>query len=171
MKLAGVAQELNQLLDIFFCFIDACDIRKRRRNLIFAEQFGFALTKAHRAAATTATALHLTHKEHEHGENQQDGETRNQQLRPYRLLLGLLAFNNNVVIEQIVHQLGVFDHGTNGLKTRAVFPLSCDSQAVNNHFLQTVTLHFGNKIRIAQLLGLTLRAEIIEYRKEYCGDR
>ena len=60
--------------------------------------------------------MHLAHKEHEDSNDQQNRETGDEQLRPNRLLLGLFALNGYVVRQQIVHQLGVFNHRPDGLK-------------------------------------------------------
>ena len=97
METTRIAEEFDQLLDVFLRFLNSRDVRKRRGDLIFTQQLGFTLAKAHWAAPAAGSALHLPHKEHEHSNDEQDREARNQQLRPDRLLLGLLTLDYHVV--------------------------------------------------------------------------
>ena len=115
--------------------------------------------------------MHLPHEEHEHSNNEQDREARNQQLRPDRLLLGLLSLDYHVVRQQIIHQLGVFDHRANGFETAAIFALGANGQAIYNDLREPVGLHFANKRRVAHLLGAAAQIEIIENREQYRGDQ
>ena len=167
MKAAGIAQEFNKLLNVFLGFVDTSDVRKRCRNLIFTQQLCLALAKAHWAATATATTLHLAHEEHKDSENQQNRETGNQQLSPHRLLLRLLTLNHHIVGKEVIHQLRVLDHGSNGFKTRAISPLCRNRQSIDNHLGQTIVLNLLNKGRVTQLLFLSLGAEVVEYRQQY----
>ena len=103
LETTGITEKFNQLLHVLFCFLNPCNVGKSCGDLVFTQQLGFALAKAHRAATTACPTLHLPHKEHEHRNNKQDREARNQQLRPNRLLLGLLTLDRHVVRQQIVH--------------------------------------------------------------------
>ena len=131
LETTGIAQELNQLLHVLFGFLNPRHVGKGRGDLVFTQQLGFTLSKAHRAAAAACAALHLPHEEHEHRNNEQDREASNQQLRPHRLLLGLLALDCYVMCQEVIHQLGVFDHWTDGFKAAAILALGGDSQAIN----------------------------------------
>jgi hypothetical protein len=88
-------------------------------DLIFAEQSRLALAEAHRPTAA-GTALHLAHEEHEHGDDDEDRETRHQQLCPHALLLGLATLDFNAVREQVVDQLRILEHRARGFEARAV---------------------------------------------------
>ncbi len=69
LETAGVAQKFDQLLHVFLCLFNTCHIGKRRGDLILPQQLGFTLSKAHRAATTSRSTLHLSHKEHENGDD------------------------------------------------------------------------------------------------------
>ena len=77
METTGIAQELDQLLHVLFGFLNPGDVGKGRGDLVFTQQLGFALTKAHRATPAARTTLHLPHEEHEHRNYQQNREARN----------------------------------------------------------------------------------------------
>jgi hypothetical protein len=53
-------------LNVFFCFIYTCNIRKCGFNLVFTEHLCFAFRKTHWATATTSATLHLAHKKDEY---------------------------------------------------------------------------------------------------------
>ncbi len=99
LELARVAQELDQLADLFLGFVATCNVGQGGLDLVFGQQACLALAKAHRPAFAARTALHLAHEEHEHGDDHQDREARNQQLGPDALLLRLLAFDDDVVVD------------------------------------------------------------------------
>ena len=59
-KFLRVAQEFNDFFQLFFGFINACDIIKRHTSMFLGQQFRLGFTKAHR---TTFTAtLHPVHE-------------------------------------------------------------------------------------------------------------
>ena len=107
LELARVAQELDQLLHVFLGLVDAGDIREGGLDLFLGEQARLALAEGHRVAAPAEAALHLPHQQHEHGDDDENGEAGDEQLRPEALLLRLLAFHVDVGVEQVVEQLRV----------------------------------------------------------------
>ena len=109
--------------------------------------------------------MHLSHEKHEHGNNEQNREAGNQELGPHRLLLRLLALHRHVVGEQVVHQLGVFHHRSDGFEAGSVFSLCTDGQPVHQDFRQAIRLHFADKFRITYLFGPSPQIKVIEYRE------
>ena len=103
LESARITQKLDQLLHVFLGFVHARHISKRSNNLILTEQLGLTLAEAHGAATPTTTALHLPHKKHEDRNDNQDGETCDQQLRPDALLLGLATLDLDIMLEQIIN--------------------------------------------------------------------
>ena len=170
LEAAGITQEIHQFLDVLLGLVHARHVGERRGDLVLAQQPRLALAKAHGATASTRSALHLAHKEHEYGDNDQDGEAGHQQLAPDTLLLGLAAFHDHLVFQQVVDQLGILHHRANGLKTGAIDTLAGDSQAVDHHPFHLVALDLLDKLRITHLLGLALHVEIVEYREQDRGN-
>ena len=69
LEFTWITQVIHQLLNLLFSFLNTGDVVEGRFNLIFAHHFRFGLAERHRAAAATATALHLAHEEHEDSDN------------------------------------------------------------------------------------------------------
>src|SRR5690606_29835443 len=162
LKLARIAQELDQFADVFLGLIATCHIGKSGLDLILAEQACLALAEGHRATAATRAALHLAHEEHEHDDDDQDREAGNQQLRPQTLLLRLDALDRYLVGNQIVHQFRIVHHRTHGLKGRAVFAQTRYHQSVDGHFSEPILPDFLDEGGIGDLLLAGLHAEVIE---------
>ena len=171
LEFAGVAQKLYQFLHIFFRFIHTRHIGKGGFDLVFTEQASLAFTKRHRAAfAAPSAALHLAHEEHENGEDDQNGEAGYQQLRPKTLLFWLAAFNDHIVLQQVIDQLGIIQQRANRLETTAVAALATDDQAIDDDFAHTLVLHFCNELGIVELLSGRLHAEIVENCQQHRSD-
>ena len=107
MKLRGVTQKFYKFLYVFFGFVDASDVRKGGFDLILRQQAGFGLAKGHWPTTTTAATLHLTHEQHKYGNNDEDWEARNQQLRPNTLFFRQLALHNYIGVVEVINQLVV----------------------------------------------------------------
>ena len=114
--------------------------------------------------------MHLAHEEHEYGNNDENRETGNQQLCPNALLLRLSTLNLHAVGQQIIHQLRVFDHGSNGFEVRAIITFCTDRESVNNHFANSIVVNFLDKAGISNLLGSALHTEVVEYREQDRGN-
>ncbi len=170
LKLARIAEKLNQLLHVFFRFINARNIGKGCCDLIFPEQSRLALAKAHGPATATAAALHLPHEEHKHCDDNQDREAGNEQLGPDALLLGLAPLNLYLMRQQIIDQLGVLNHRASRFKSRPVEALTHNRQAVNSDLANLIALDFLNKLRVHHALGRGLHTEVVENRQQYCGN-
>src|SRR5690606_28039523 len=140
LELARITKELDQLAHLFLGFVAAGDIRQSGLDLVFGEQPRLGLAEAHRAAATTAAALHLAHEEHEHGDDHQDREAGHQQLGPDALALRLLADDLDVVVDQVLDQAAVLDGRANGLEGGAVKVLAADDVAIDSDLLDLTFL-------------------------------
>ncbi|MNG98035.1 hypothetical protein D3C79_571620 [compost metagenome] len=78
LELARIAQEFNQLANLFLGLVATGDVSQGGLDLVFGQQARLALAEAHRPALAACTALHLAHEEHEHGDDHQDRETGDQ---------------------------------------------------------------------------------------------
>ena len=68
LEFTGILQELDNLLQLGFCLINAGDILKCDPALMFGQQFRSRFAKAHGAARAT---LHLSHEENPYADEQQ----------------------------------------------------------------------------------------------------
>ncbi len=75
LELLRVAQELDDLLEIFLRFIDAGDVFERDAAVRLGQQLGLRLAEAERLATCP---LHLAHEENPHGQNEKHREPRDQ---------------------------------------------------------------------------------------------
>ncbi len=67
LELAGIAQELDDLLEVLLGLVDAGHVLEGDLALRLGQQLGARLAKAHRAAA--AAALHLPDEEEPHADD------------------------------------------------------------------------------------------------------
>ena len=102
LKLAGVHEKFNELLDFFLSFVHACNIIKRSLDLIFRQQAGFTFAKRQGTASAPNSTLHLPHKKHEDGDNDQDRKACDEQLSPKSFGFGFFPHDLDVVFHQIV---------------------------------------------------------------------
>ncbi len=154
LELARIAQELDQLAHFFLGFVATCNVSQCGLDLVFGQQARLALAKAHRPALATRTTLHLAHEEHEHGDDDQDREAGDQQLRPDALLLWLLAFDNHVVVDQVTDQAIVGNGRAHGLEVVAVGALAGNDVAVDGHTLDLAILDLLDEVGIVEGLRL-----------------
>ncbi len=170
LELTRIAQELDEFMNLFLGFITASDIGKGSLDLVFGKQACLALAEAHRAALASGAALHLPHEEHEHGNDHQNREARDQQLGPDALLFRLLALDNDVVVDQIADQAVVLDSRADGLERLAVVALTDNHEAVDRHTLDPTFLDLLDEVRVVQRLRLVRGGEIVHHRDQNGGD-
>ena len=91
LELARVAQELDELDDVFLGLVDAGHVTEGRLDLVFGQELGLALAERQRAAASAYAALHLAHEQHEDGDDDEDRKARDEELRPDALFFFFLA--------------------------------------------------------------------------------
>ncbi len=77
LELLRIAQELDDLLQIFLGFVDARDVLKGHAPLRLGQKLRLRLAKAHGAAA--GAALHLPRHENPHAQKQQQRKTVDEQ--------------------------------------------------------------------------------------------
>ena len=146
LELAGILEEVDQLLDLFLRFVTACDVAEGGLDLVLAQQLGLGLAEAHRATLAGAATLHLAHEEHEDGQNDQNREAGNQQACPQRLLLRLLADDLHLVGKQVIHQLGIGRRRPDGGEAGAIGPLTLNGVTIDGHTLDPVVLHLLDEL-------------------------
>src|SRR5690606_39887364 len=58
--------------------------------------------------------------------------------------------------------------GTDRFKACSILALTFNGQAINGHPLYLAVFHQGNKIRVAHLLGRSLRIKVVENGQQHC---
>src|SRR5690606_37601419 len=132
LKFGRITQVLNQLLHFFLRFVHASYISKGGLDLVFTQQARLALAKAHGAATAASSALHLAHKEHENRNDQQNGETRYQQLLPEARLLHFHPFVADLMSFQVLKQRHIGEVGrADGGESRTILALTNNFALIN----------------------------------------
>ena len=103
LELRRIAQKVDELGHFLLCLVDPGDIRERHLDLILAEQTRPALAERKRTP-TASAALHLTHEEYPHADQQQHREPGNENLHQQRLLLRRARIDDDTVLEQVADQ-------------------------------------------------------------------
>ncbi|MNJ26220.1 hypothetical protein D3C77_206900 [compost metagenome] len=172
LEFARITQELNQFAYFFLGFVTTCNVGQGSLDLIFGEQARLALAEAHWPALAPCTALHLAHEEHEHGNDDEDRETGDQQLSPDGLLLRLLAFDHDMVVDQIADQAVVLNGRTDGLEAVAIGTLAGDDIAIDRYALDLAILDLLNEVGIVEGLRLIRAGEVVHHRhQDSCDDQ
>ena len=104
-ELLRVAQEFDDLFQLFLRLVDARHVVKRHTTVFFGQHLGLGLAEPHRPAF--ATALHAVHEIDPHTDQQKDGQQRHQEGLETGLLLGFSA-HRDVLGHQQAGDLGVF---------------------------------------------------------------
>ncbi|MNO77830.1 hypothetical protein D3C76_689510 [compost metagenome] len=170
LELARIAEEFDQLADLFLGLVATGDVGEGGLHLIFGKQARLALAEAHRTAAATTATLHLAHEEHEYGDDHQDREAGDEQLGPDALLLRLFALDDHVVVDQIADQTIVLDRRTNGLEGVAILTLAGDDIAIHRHALDLAVLHLLDEVRVVERLRLARAGEVVHHGNQYGRD-
>ncbi|MCY1353260.1 hypothetical protein D9M69_395970 [compost metagenome] len=166
LELARIAEEFDQFADLLLGLVAAGDVGQGGLHLVLGEQPRLGLAEAHRSALAAGAALHLTHEEHEHGDDHQDREAGHQQLGPDALLLGLLAFDHHVVVDQITDQARVLDHRPYRGERLAVGADAADGEALDGDALHAAVLDLLDELRIVQGLRLAGAGEVVHHRHQ-----
>jgi hypothetical protein len=99
LELRRVAQELDELGDLFLRLVAAGDVGEGHRVVRLVEHPRLALAEAERAAP--APALHLPHEEDPHADQKQHREPRDEDLREEALLLFRLGLDLDAVLDEV----------------------------------------------------------------------
>ena len=170
LELARIAEEFHQFADFLLGLVATGDVGEGGLDLVFGEQTRLGLAEAHRPALATGAALHLAHEEHEHGDDHQNREAGDQQLGPDALLLGLLAFDDHVVVDQVTDQTTVLDRRADGFEAFAVGALASDHVTIDGHALDAPLLHLLDELRVAQGLRLARAGEVVHHGNQHRRD-
>ena len=99
LEFLGLAQKLDDLLELFLGFVDAGDILEGDLLLLHGEQPGARLAKAH---GLVSAGLHLPHHEQEQAEQERYGQQRDDGVHPDAGRLILIRDGDSVLAEGLV---------------------------------------------------------------------
>ncbi len=165
LKLLRVAQELDDLFQFLFRFLDAGDVVERHPSGALGQQPGFGFAEAHRLAAA---ALHLAHEENPDADQQQHREPGNQDIQQRRRpVVGRRRVDDHAGLVELVDQVGIV--GRIGRERPAVLAHTGNRAALDRDLVDLAALNVGEECGIRNA-GLTAAArrllEQIEQRKQ-----
>ena len=168
MKLARIFQKVNNLGDLFFRLIAACDIGKSNRIVRLINHLGAALAEAEGTAF--AAALHLAHHKNPCADQEQNRTEREQDRTQKRLLLFWFAREFNVVFEQIVDQIFVVATGDVS-RFFAIGGAVFDVSAFDADLIHLAAANLFDKRRIRDRITFAARfVELLNDRKHNQAD-
>ena len=170
LELAWIAQELNEFMHVVLRFIDTGHIGKRGLDLVVRKQPGLALAKCHRATAPAGAALHLAHEQHEHRDDDEDREAGDQQLHPDALLFRQFGAELHLMRGKVIDELRIIHRGPIRDELTTGRPLATDHRALKRHLGDLLVTNSRQKLRIAEFIGLRLRAEVGEHCHQNRGN-
>ena len=165
-----VAQELDEFADVFLGFVPPGHVGERRLDLVFRQEAGLALGEGHGSAAPTRATLHLAHEQHEHRDDDENGEARDQQLPPDARFLFFLPGDRHAVVVEVVSQLRIGHRRADHHEFLARLARTEDAGALHDHGVDVVHAHVFQEIRIADLRGIRLDVEVLEDRQQHGRD-
>ena len=144
-----VAQEFDDLFQFFLGLVDAGHVVKGHAAMLFGQQLGLGLAKAH--GATFATTLHPVHEIDPDTDQQQEGKKRQDEGLEARLLL-TFGRHRHVVGNQKVRDLCIL-----GLDRHVIASIGAaiaDLLTVQRRPADLLVFHGPDKFRIADILAL-----------------
>ena len=103
LELGGIAQEVDQLPDLFLGLLHARHVGEGDLDLILADEARAALAERERTPAAPA-ALHLAHEEYPHPDEEQHGEPGNEYLHEQPLLLGRAGVDHHPRVQELADE-------------------------------------------------------------------
>ena len=162
LELLRIAQELDDLLQVFLGLVDAGDVIEGHAAMPLGEQLRLGLAEAHGAAAAR---LHLPHEEDPHGDQEQHGEPGDQHAEQRgHVVLGRLGGDLHALLVQPVDQVGIVRRI--GLEIAAVGEMPGDLVAGDGHILDVAAIDLGEQLREADLVAADLDARRLEQVEE-----
>ena len=146
LELAGVLEELNDLVQLFLGLVDTGHIVERDLVLIFGQQPRLGLAKAHGPARA---ALHLTHEEDIDADQQQDRQGVEEQAHR-RDAARRLDLNVRAAGLQALDQF-ILVHRGDDIVAFAAGVLSLDHIITEHSRLDLAAIHLAEQLRIADL--------------------
>ena len=152
LELARILQEVDDLLQFVLGLVHAGDVLEGLAALVFGQQLGLGLAKAHGPARP---ALHLAHEEDPHPDQQGDGQDAKEQAHPDRLA-ARLGVDLDPRLQHGGHQLFVGIDGGGG-EALAVLQLAVHLVDPHRHLLDVAGVHPLHQFGIAHDFGPSAR--------------
>ena len=159
---SGVAQELDDLLQILFGLVDAGDVLEGDAAMRLGQHFGARFAKAHRLAGA---ALHLARQEHPHADQRDERQPGDQQRHePRHIVAGRLRGDRDLAVIEPRHQRRIVRRI--GLEARAVGEGAVNLRPLDHHVADVVGVDLGQKLRERDILRGRALTRILEEREQ-----
>ena len=158
LEFSGVAQELDDLLQVLLGFVDARDVLEGDAAVRLGQKLCPRLAEAERLAAG---ALHLPGQENPHADQRDERQPRQQQRHEPRhvVLLGARGDRDALAVEAL--DQGRIRRGI-GLEAAAVGEVAVDFRALDQDVANAALLHLVEELRERDFLRLGPLARVLE---------
>ena len=162
LELSGIAQELDDLLQILLGLVDAGDVLERHAAMRFGQHLGARLAEAHRLAGA---ALHLPRQEDPHADQRDERQPGDEQGdEPRHVVAGRLRGDLNLAVVQALHQRRVVRRI--GLEARAVGEGAVDIRPLDHDVANMALINFAEELRERDILRGRALTRILEEREQ-----
>ncbi len=167
LELLRVAQELDDLLEVFLGLVDAGDVLEGDAAMGLGEELGLRLAEAERLAAGP---LHLAHEEDPDGEDQEHRQPRDQHADQRLAAFGRrLGGDRHAAILEALDEVGILRR--EGLEGAAIRVDAGDLLAGDDDVPHLALIDLGQELRIGDVLAGGALAGILEEVEERDQDQ
>jgi hypothetical protein len=162
LELAGITQELDDLLQILLGLVDAGDILERHAAMRLGQHFRTRFAEAHRLARA---ALHLPRQKHPDADERDERQPRNQQRhKPRHIVARRLGRDGDLAVIEALDQRRVVRRV--GLEAAAGGIGAVNFRTLDHDVADLARIDIRQKLRERNVLGGRALARILKQRKQ-----
>ncbi len=162
LEFAGIAQELDDLLQVLLGLVDAGDVLEGDAAMCLGQHFRARLAKAHRLAGA---ALHLTRQEDPDADQRDERQPGDQQRdEPRHVVAGRLRGDLHLAVIEARHQRRIVRRI--GLEGLAAGEGAVNFRPLNHDVADMALVDFGQKLRKRDILRGRALTGILEEREQ-----
>ncbi|MNU56507.1 hypothetical protein D3C71_456040 [compost metagenome] len=164
LEFARVLEEVDHFVDFFFRFVATGDIGEGDGVAGFIHHARLRL--AERECPALAAALHLTHEEYPHADQQQHGEPGNKNSLQERRFLRRTHIEMHAIVAQVADQ-ALVEAGGGGTHLGVVHQLGGDRRTFDHDILDALGFDFIQQIGISDGLAAACGAMTVELLEQH----
>ena len=162
LEFAGIAQELDDLLQVLLGLVDARDVLERDAAMRLGQHLGARLAKAHRLAGA---ALHLPRQEDPHADQRDERQPGDQQRdEPRHVVAGRLRGDRDLAVIEALDQRRIVRRI--GLEAGAVGEGAVDLRPLDHDVANVVLVDLAQQLRERNVLRGRALTRILEKREQ-----
>ncbi len=158
LKFSGIAEELDDLLQILLGFVDAGHVLERDSAMGFGQQLGAALSETERLAARS---LHLSRQKYPHADQGDERQPRDQERHePGHVVLLRAGGDRHALAVEALDQAGVIRRI--GLEAAPVGEGAVDFRSLDQNVAHAALINLGQQLGEGNILGRRALSRILE---------